>query len=517
MKKNKFKIINKILLIISSFIIIFNFVSCVKTNFIPQLSVLELEDLEVKNTGDRLTYTFTPIINFKTLNDSKVLYYNWLLPGTEPISFSATQIKSLTYTFPSPGKQQVTLQLIYDNLESSITKTLTIKARKAFLIYLAADNNLSDTPISGLTTNEDFDSTSAITILEDFLAKIINRKNILATDEAIVCFIDNKENTEKSKILTILKNKEYSIDLNELDSGNAGTLYFFLNWVKDNIPAEEYSLVIWGHGLGAIPISQPFISMSKAIAFDETSNSAMNTMDIKRSILDSIGKVKFLILDACLMNGIEVIYNLQGAAQYLVAAGGLLDGTGMPTYKYMEYILTSDDDNQIIQNMVTDFEEDYRGFANPTSLLITKLDDKETFNACIDTLRDAFASVDTDTEKQNLFNILNAVSNETTVSYELTKPTTDYPDYFAFLDLRTVLNSVDAVCGTSFLSSFETTFDKLVVGKYLNPQTDQNNLGVNIVYKATLEVNSATTEIDKLYSMQPLAVYTGWSKLLKHE
>lgn len=89
------------------------------------------------------------------------------------------------------------------------------------------------------------------------------------------------------------------------------TLKGFLSYAKDNVAADRYVLVFWGHGYGTVG----------GFGRDELhGNKSISVSDLKSS-LDAFGK-KFdlIVFDACLIGTLECAYALKDHAEYMIAS-----------------------------------------------------------------------------------------------------------------------------------------------------------------------------------------------------
>src|SRR5215212_4104318 len=153
-------------------------------------------------------------------------------------------------------------------------------------------------------------------------------------------------------------------ELRGVETSSSETLTDFIDWSVENFPARHYMLIMWGHGNGAddekLPASSvPVLHSGDSVLTAQTRNSLQNmtrNRDGSRGIalgytvvepqtvdfLDSrrfkkalaaaterIGrKIDILGMDACLMSGIEVCYQVRDSVRFTVAPEGFgpLDG-----------------------------------------------------------------------------------------------------------------------------------------------------------------------------------------------
>lgn len=168
---------------------------------------------------------------------------------------------------------------------------------------------------------------------------------------------------------------EVVMDLGETDSGDPATLRAFVEWGMTNAPAQHYALVLWSHGSGWEPNDlarlarhQPAISPitdselqqrsgqaavrqiiftptlrrllaeptppERAIAFDDGSGHSLDTLElgqVLRHIAMQLGRpLDLLVMNACQMASIEVIYQLRDLVQVYVASEDNMPAASLP-------------------------------------------------------------------------------------------------------------------------------------------------------------------------------------------
>jgi hypothetical protein len=119
-------------------------------------------------------------------------------------------------------------------------------------------------------------------------------------------------------------------DLGEVDMGDHTQIINFSNWCVNNYPAEKYALIIWNHGAGWRTAD----NCRRGISYDEQSGKIITAADLGlalEAVHGLIGKpVDMFGMDACLMQMIEVAYELRENASYIVASEETEPGDGWP-------------------------------------------------------------------------------------------------------------------------------------------------------------------------------------------
>ena len=100
--------------------------------------------------------------------------------------------------------------------------------------------------------------------------------------------------------------------IGEIDMGRGQSLTDFINWGATNLPAQNYALVIWDHGAGALGGS----------AYDDSSaGSFLSNLEVRQAISSStLQRVDLLGFDACLMGAVEVATEVASVASILVGS-----------------------------------------------------------------------------------------------------------------------------------------------------------------------------------------------------
>ncbi|HID57579.1 TPA: DUF4384 domain-containing protein [Candidatus Poribacteria bacterium] len=109
----------------------------------------------------------------------------------------------------------------------------------------------------------------------------------------------------------------------EVDMGSPKTLKEFVNWATSEFPAKHYALVIWDHGSGW----KKAPAFVRGVSFDQTNNSGL-TMKELRSALSEVPHLDIVGFDACLMQMIEVGYEIKDYADFLVGSEEIEGGDG---------------------------------------------------------------------------------------------------------------------------------------------------------------------------------------------
>jgi len=176
------------------------------------------------------------------------------------------------------------------------------------LVYMAADNNLAQSGKQNLNEMESATQPEGLKLVvqADFPGE--RTKRYLIEQDA------DPDNITSNVIK----------DMDNTDSGDPDTLRDFIIWGRNRYPAQRYMLVIWAHG-------DSWYKGNKWISpDDETSNLIGVANGELRSALAGTGYWDILLLDACSMQGVEIITEMQDLTEYIVASADLVPATGFP-------------------------------------------------------------------------------------------------------------------------------------------------------------------------------------------
>jgi hypothetical protein len=225
-----------------------------------------------------------------------------------------------------------------------------------FLIYMNADNSLSETSLSDVNEMEEIDYTLNNNVC---VAVQLDRKGKGKKNEGNDKLLWKggrqflvKHDTDTNKVSSNL------IDLGEIDMGSWSNLVKFINWSSNQCKAKKYAFILWSHGDGIK--SKLF---NKGVSPDDTSKSILSIDSLVRALKKSnIKKFEIVGFDACLMQMIEVSYSLKDITSYVVASVDSEDGNG---WKYNGFLKWISDGNiesiditkKIIEETVTQKKE----------------------------------------------------------------------------------------------------------------------------------------------------------------
>jgi hypothetical protein len=277
------------------------------------------------------------------------------------------------------------------------------------LVYMNADNDLEQFGILNMNQMEMIGSTSRV--------KIIVQVDRSPSHDS------SNGNWSNTRRYLITKDSDSQIihsqllqDMGEVDMGDPNSLRDFVEWGQQNYPASRYALVIWNHGSGWRAASAQGEVIPKAVSYDDTSNSRIETVDLP-SALQADSRLDLVAFDACHMQMLEVAYEMRNSAGVIVGSEEVTPGNGYPYTQWLKRLVqnpTMSAEN-LGSTMVTEYVNYYLGAADVTQSAI-RTDRLSAVATAADQLADALLP-HADSEPNALASARNA-----TQKY-------DYPDY----------------------------------------------------------------------------------------
>lgn len=172
----------------------------------------------------------------------------------------------------------------------------------------------------------------------------------------------------------------------EINSCTYEQLASVIQFTMDNFPAPSYGLVMWSHGNGWLPTGREYPDNRNAYGIKERKvrsfgldynyvdkkKGAEHQMSINtiREGIDCFGGLDFLLFDACMMQNIEVIYQLRGKSKAFISSPAEVPGEGAP---YNTILRPMFQDDYYVQGMVDKYY-DYYSSSYMYGILLSAID-----------------------------------------------------------------------------------------------------------------------------------------------
>ncbi len=179
-----------------------------------------------------------------------------------------------------------------------------------FMVYMAADNTISNAAKADINEMESVGSSSDVSII----VQVEFNKN--ESPELPVSTVRGRvfRDQNQANIGT------WYTEIGNKDMTDPETLKEFITWSVQHYPAERYALVLWSHGSGwKVEDGSPLLS--KGMMADTTSSGSSHIMsltEISKAVLDSGVRFDLINFDSCLMGMYEVAYEFKDLASFLV-------------------------------------------------------------------------------------------------------------------------------------------------------------------------------------------------------
>lgn len=253
--------------------------------------------------------------------------------------------------------------------------------------------------------------------LEDYGAEDIEEMKAVGSNDDINVLVQfDRMSDDKTRRYYVRKGTTMDADvvqtLNETNTGDPKVAIDFFTWGVKTYPAQHYLAVLWNHGSGideediyrsakarglevhrktrssskSIPrrhvramatrrFRRSLFSttvdsalLSKAIAYDDTSRDFLDNLELKRVLTkvrqNAQRKIDVVGFDACLMNMVEVAYQLKGAVNLVVGSEETEPGDGWPYDAVLKSLAANPDmtpeqlGSAIVQRYVASYPHD---------------------------------------------------------------------------------------------------------------------------------------------------------------
>ena len=173
------------------------------------------------------------------------------------------------------------------------------QAKRTIIVYMAADNDLSD----------------------DAYADIYEMQNVIQEkDINLVVFLDPADDIPHILEIGYVGSRRVK-NYPELNSASASQMEHVLKDVITMYPAISYGLILWSHGTSWLPAG----NMLKSFGNDNG-----RQMDITDLAAALPVRFDFILLDACLMGSVEVVYELRHKTDFILASSAEIIYSGFP-------------------------------------------------------------------------------------------------------------------------------------------------------------------------------------------
>ncbi len=226
---------------------------------------------------------------------------------------------------------------------------------KTVLVYMVANNNLSSQAESNLSAMKQGYLPSEDNLL--VYMHLSNRTPIL-----LKLYKDERG--------AVMQDTVYRFPAQ--NSSDFKSLQSVLNISRTMYPADKYGLVLWSHGTGWLPEGY----YSKSFGSD-----AGKEMDVKDLASSLPFKMEFILFDACLMGGVEVVYELKDSVNYIISSPTEILSQGFPYSRIMQHIYRTPMGLQDVAKEYYDFYNSKSGSMRSATISMVKCSELESLAA----------------------------------------------------------------------------------------------------------------------------------------
>lgn len=315
------------------------------------------------------------------------LIFGLIIPILTGCSGSSGESRSNSYDSPEVSAYQ---DVFYTAWPSDLKATLqkeagTVQSKKPYTVMMYMNGSDLESDGSGCASDDiqemldsDFDPDKVNVVIycggtKDWVSDTVDWSEE-SGDKATLP-------DETSAIYTIVKEngsnklKTVNYDISESNGGkqllmmDGGTLAGFIDYAKDQFPADKYSLVFWNHGSGSL-IGYGYDELID----EEDARTSMNLLTIQNALNHAGTPLDFVGFDTCLMGNLETALAVKNVTGTLVASQELEPGDGW-NYTWLKALSdnTSQDAHSIGKAIVDSFNSFYKENVSSTgsSLSVT--------------------------------------------------------------------------------------------------------------------------------------------------
>ena len=214
----------------------------------------------------------------------------------------------------------------------SDNSTKKVQAEKTCIVYIVADNNLSE---------------FAYNLFHE-IEQIQNSRNT-----NVIVLFDSKDGTKlyrlNDKILNLVK--DYGVQ----DATSTEFIRRSLQNIKQEFPAKEYGIVFWSHATAWLPGTIG----SRTRSFGQDKGRECDIIQMANALPFYFD---YIIFDACYMASLEVFYEFQNHTKYMLASPIIVPNEGIIDKENLELLIESDSPIQtrlskICDNYISQFDK----------------------------------------------------------------------------------------------------------------------------------------------------------------
>ncbi len=294
-----------------------------------------------------------------------------------------------------------------------------LSANKEITIIVLMDRIIKDDPEYGYTSYDDWYGTRLYKITKNGAERL---GGVTINNVTLTSFGDNEE----------------------LNMGDPKTLEDFVKYCIKSYNADYYILDIWNHGDGwRYKTELPVLQITKEVSIDEESgNDSLRMNEVQQALENAVAdagkKIDVLYFDACLMQMVEVGYELKNAVKYIAASESVVPGYGGDYADIMERLKDMENPTpfNIGLEILNSYKEQYFDVSSTTFSIID--------TSQIDSLIEALNTFSVNLTNESFSTISNARENSRSY-FNVTNNVYLHVDLYSFAENVSSVNGANDV------------------------------------------------------------------------
>jgi hypothetical protein len=223
------------------------------------------------------------------------------------------------------------------------------KPKWVIMVYIAADDTLANFAIESLKQLKET-ATDEVVVAAQF------DPDGLSNEHQVRRYVFDKTTRDKP----LLDDNKFwgGDDHRSLDMTLPDTLTKFMNWVYSDYPADNYCLILWGHG--------PELLFELPARFSSGSATYFTPVKLKEALENTDptekGKLQIIAIDACSMSMCEIAYELKDEAKFLVASQEEVPDLSFPYHTLVDRFSKDLDVRKLCQDGVVGYVKAYQEY-----------------------------------------------------------------------------------------------------------------------------------------------------------
>ncbi len=278
----------------------------------------------------------------------------------------------------------------------SLTAFFT-KTKWLFMIYMSGDNDLEPRLIEDINEMECTDLGGEgidIIVLAD-RSPGFDASNGNWTDTRLYRILYDPSGFNIGIVSERIAGEELGITSGgrtELNMGSPAVLSGFINFCTETYPAENYALVLWGHGTGWRSNNDRGF---RAAVFDDSSGGdPLYTMEIGNALKE--GQADIVFFDLCSGGMLETAWEIRNSASLMIASEGRAPADGLEYDDFFGRLTKVDPDADIIASAAANSYSTSYNDTPGTSISAVDLAGIEDLMTALNSFSDALSSVCSD-------------------------------------------------------------------------------------------------------------------------